>query len=237
MAAKKQEHLTHLAISLVKVHQGKKDSKGIREYIHSIAVANALPSDIEAEVYQAAILHDVVEDTKLKLKDLKKLGFSDRTVEIVELLTKDKEFKPSKKEKKMRKELKKLAKKDDKADKKDIKKLRKKITEMKSERFDKFVDSIIGYKDPEIALYAALIKYVDIKHNMTKERLGRYGKHKQKIKKDVFEEGGRKLEGFFKGRKVDVKDGGFGSWLKRVKKADKPRDIFEDIEEPKGRIR
>jgi len=47
-------------------------------------------SRFNSDAVKAAFLHDVVEDTKTALSDLKELGFSDRVIEAVGLLTKDK---------------------------------------------------------------------------------------------------------------------------------------------------
>jgi hypothetical protein len=47
-------------------------------------------SRFNSDAVKAAFLHDVVEDTATKLSDLKELGFSDRVIEAVGLLTKDK---------------------------------------------------------------------------------------------------------------------------------------------------
>jgi hypothetical protein len=46
-------------------------------------------SRFNSDAVKAAFLHDVVEDTKTALSDLKELGFSDRVIEAVALLTKD----------------------------------------------------------------------------------------------------------------------------------------------------
>lgn len=40
----------------------------------------------------AAILHDIIEDTELKRVDLYNLGFSNKTLDIVDLVTKDKKL-------------------------------------------------------------------------------------------------------------------------------------------------
>jgi FMN phosphatase YigB (HAD superfamily) len=46
-------------------------------------------SRFNSEAVKAAFLHDVVEDTDTDLSDLEELGFSDRVIEAVSLLTKD----------------------------------------------------------------------------------------------------------------------------------------------------
>lgn len=46
-------------------------------------------SRFNSDAVKAAFLHDVVEDTDTKLSDLEELGFSDRVIEAVSLLTKD----------------------------------------------------------------------------------------------------------------------------------------------------
>lgn len=69
---------------MVEVQCFQKDKSGLPYYFHPIRVASncTLPDSTIA-----AILHDVLEDTYLTSDDLKKLGFSDNVVEIVESVT------------------------------------------------------------------------------------------------------------------------------------------------------
>lgn len=69
----------------VEAHKGQKD-KGKKPYIyHPIYVAEQVEGDIAKSV---AYLHDVVEDTKYTLEDLRNAGFSDEIVDAVDVLTK-----------------------------------------------------------------------------------------------------------------------------------------------------
>ena len=69
----------------VEAHKGQKD-KGKKPYIyHPIYVAEHVEGDIAKSV---AYLHDVVEDTKYTLEDLRNAGFSDEIVDAVDVLTK-----------------------------------------------------------------------------------------------------------------------------------------------------
>lgn len=66
-------------------HKGQND-KGGKPYIkHPIYVANHVDGDTAKAV---AYLHDVVEDTKYTLEDLRRAGFSHEIVEAVDILTK-----------------------------------------------------------------------------------------------------------------------------------------------------
>lgn len=69
-------------------HHGQFD-KGGRPYIlHAIAVMNGVASEEDDELSAAAVLHDVVEDCGLTCKYFLDIGFSERTVDTVDRLTK-----------------------------------------------------------------------------------------------------------------------------------------------------
>ena len=70
-----------------KAHQNQKDKIGVDYFHHPISVADLLPSWVPKFEFQAALLHDVVEDTSYTLKDLEDLGYVKETLDIVELLT------------------------------------------------------------------------------------------------------------------------------------------------------
>lgn len=70
-----------------KAHAGQRDAGGRDYYLHPIAVMNRLPEEADLEIKLAALLHDVLEDTPLTRADLHALGYSDRTLDVVELLT------------------------------------------------------------------------------------------------------------------------------------------------------
>ena len=62
--------------------------KGGRPYAdHCIRVMELLPEGLSEDAYHAALLHDVLEDTVLRAFDLKALGYSDRTINLVRALS------------------------------------------------------------------------------------------------------------------------------------------------------
>lgn len=69
----------------VQAHHGQKDRYGRPYILHPLRVMMSVKSEEERIV---AVLHDVVEDSDLTLKDLKKEGFSDEIVRAVDCLTK-----------------------------------------------------------------------------------------------------------------------------------------------------
>jgi hypothetical protein len=65
-------------------HEGQKDKEGLAYILHPLRVM----SRVEGEESQiVAILHDVVEDTKVTLDDLRKAGFSEKILEAVQCVT------------------------------------------------------------------------------------------------------------------------------------------------------
>lgn len=82
--------LTAQRIATVAFH-GMKD-KGGRPYIeHCLRVEAKLPPEATIDERCAAILHDVLEDTDLTDHDLYEAGMSERTVHLVEMLTRKKD--------------------------------------------------------------------------------------------------------------------------------------------------
>jgi (p)ppGpp synthase/HD superfamily hydrolase len=71
-----------------KAHAGQVDKAGMDYYLHSVAVMNRLPSDADDELKLAALLHDVLEDTPYTRQQLSAMGYSNRTLDAVELVTK-----------------------------------------------------------------------------------------------------------------------------------------------------
>lgn len=65
--------------------QGITDANGLPYIDHAHRVMDRMDTEEEKT---AAILHDVVEDTELSLKDLENYGFSRSVLETVEILTK-----------------------------------------------------------------------------------------------------------------------------------------------------
>jgi (p)ppGpp synthase/HD superfamily hydrolase len=76
-----------------KAHAGQKYGSS-PYWTHPKAVADAgkkiFGSKFDEKTYIAGLLHDVIEDTPYKEKELKELGFDDDILDAVKLLTKDK---------------------------------------------------------------------------------------------------------------------------------------------------
>ena len=68
-------------------HAGQTDKQGREYYHHPVAVMNRLPEGTDLEVKLAALLHDILEKTSYARPDLSAMGYSDRTLDIVELVT------------------------------------------------------------------------------------------------------------------------------------------------------
>lgn len=77
-----------LAIKLAAERHLNQMDKGGKPYIlHPIQVMHYLKTD-DMELMAIGVLHDLVEDTPTSLTDLRDMGFSDRVVDAVNLLTK-----------------------------------------------------------------------------------------------------------------------------------------------------
>jgi (p)ppGpp synthase/HD superfamily hydrolase len=82
-----------------KAHEGQKDKIG-EDYIkhplrvHRNLTTNPKFKNLDALTREdcevAALLHDVIEDTSITAEDLLAMGFSPRSIKLVQLLTKDK---------------------------------------------------------------------------------------------------------------------------------------------------
>ena len=70
-------------------HRGQKDKAGKDYILHPLTVAQLCAGDVNA--ITAALLHDVVEDTKLTINDLREKGFPERVLFAVNALTRRKE--------------------------------------------------------------------------------------------------------------------------------------------------
>ena len=78
------------AFEIAKVaHRDQKDKAGMDYINHPLTVAGLCAGNVTA--ITAALLHDVVEDTKLTLDDLNKKGFPASVIEAVDALTRRKE--------------------------------------------------------------------------------------------------------------------------------------------------
>jgi (p)ppGpp synthase/HD superfamily hydrolase len=69
-------------------HAGQTDKAGNDYFHHPIAVMHRLPDDVDDDVRLAALLHDVIEDTPFTGQNLADMGYSERTLNAVELVTK-----------------------------------------------------------------------------------------------------------------------------------------------------
>jgi (p)ppGpp synthase/HD superfamily hydrolase len=69
-------------------HQGQDDKGGAPYIFHPLHLAEQMKDELSVT---AALLHDVLEDTDVTIKKLRKHGFSDEVIEIVKLLTHEKE--------------------------------------------------------------------------------------------------------------------------------------------------
>jgi (p)ppGpp synthase/HD superfamily hydrolase len=72
-----------------RAHEGQIDKSGRPYYLHPLRVAMRLAHCSAAERH-AALLHDVVEDTAVKIDDLRELGYGDEVLGLVDLLTRRK---------------------------------------------------------------------------------------------------------------------------------------------------
>lgn len=71
------------------IHGTRKGSK-VPAYRHSLNVANTLRRHgFDGETVLAGLLHDVVEDSEVTFDELSKMGFSERTLRVVKLVTHD----------------------------------------------------------------------------------------------------------------------------------------------------
>ncbi|NNN05826.1 MAG: HD domain-containing protein [Elusimicrobia bacterium] len=76
------------AIRFIKrAHKGQKDMSGKPYWTHPVRVMERLGPSASVVEKQAALLHDVVEDTKITLDDLRNAGFRADVLAAVALLT------------------------------------------------------------------------------------------------------------------------------------------------------
>ncbi|WFA09073.1 GTP pyrophosphokinase [Tissierella sp. Yu-01] len=67
-----------------RAHNGQLDKCGESYILHPLRVMLSRKSEVERI---CAVLHDVVEDTNITFNDLRKEGFSDKIIEILDCLT------------------------------------------------------------------------------------------------------------------------------------------------------
>lgn len=70
-------------------HKGQVDKAGVEYIKHPIYVASQVDTEVEKAT---ALLHDVIEDSDLRVEDLIGRGIPIEVVQAVSLLTKDKKF-------------------------------------------------------------------------------------------------------------------------------------------------
>ena len=68
-------------------HMGQFDKAGMPYILHVLKVMHYLKTD-DLELMSIAVMHDLVEDTDVTFADLYEMGFSERVVSAVKLLTK-----------------------------------------------------------------------------------------------------------------------------------------------------
>lgn len=73
----------------VLAHMGQTDKGGDPYIVHAMSVSRKLINHPE-HVRAAAVLHDVVEDTRMELSDLRAQGMPDNVLALVDTLTKRK---------------------------------------------------------------------------------------------------------------------------------------------------
>ncbi|MBQ4558628.1 MAG: bifunctional (p)ppGpp synthetase/guanosine-3',5'-bis(diphosphate) 3'-pyrophosphohydrolase [Clostridia bacterium] len=69
-------------------HINQVDKSGVPYVFHPIHLAEQMDDEISII---CALLHDVVEDTKYTFEDIRNLGFSEDVIDILKLLTHDKD--------------------------------------------------------------------------------------------------------------------------------------------------
>lgn len=84
---KKGELLSKAIHLATNAHHGQFDKGGNPYILHVFAVMNLLENPDE-ELQCIALLHDVVEDTRITFAELREAGFTERVVSAVALLTK-----------------------------------------------------------------------------------------------------------------------------------------------------
>lgn len=70
-----------------KVHGDQKTKQNEPYWTHPVAVMNLLPPSVSEDARHAALLHDVIEDCRVKPQTLLDRGYSARTVWLVVKLT------------------------------------------------------------------------------------------------------------------------------------------------------
>jgi len=71
-------------LELIKfLHAGVFDDAGLPYWMHPVAVMEMLPDDADDDERKAHLLHDTIEDTGTTEDDLRGWGYSERTIQLV----------------------------------------------------------------------------------------------------------------------------------------------------------
>lgn len=81
----KEEALSHAILLASKAHAGQFDKGGKPYILHPLHLMSQLLFD--TELATIAVLHDTIEDSSLTIKKLRAIGFSNRVLEALDLLT------------------------------------------------------------------------------------------------------------------------------------------------------
>ena len=84
---KKGELLSKAIVLATNAHNGQFDRGGNPYILHPLRVMDLLEEKDE-ELQCIAILHDVIEDTKVTFADMRELGLTERIIKAVTILTK-----------------------------------------------------------------------------------------------------------------------------------------------------
>ncbi len=77
--------MTKKALKLCfEAHKEQLDKSGMPYVFHPFTLASAMDDEISVT---AALLHDVAEDTDVTLEDMRNMGFNERVIEVLALLT------------------------------------------------------------------------------------------------------------------------------------------------------
>jgi len=84
----KGEMLSKMLVLATNSHEGQYDKGGNPYILHPLKVMHYLRGEKDEELQCIALGHDLVEDTSVTFSDLREMGFSDRVVEGIRSLTK-----------------------------------------------------------------------------------------------------------------------------------------------------
>ncbi len=75
---------------LKRAHKDQVDKSGKPYWEHPVRVMKRLPKEATYDVVIAALLHDVLEDTDYTKDDLKEMGISQNAINMIKLVSRDK---------------------------------------------------------------------------------------------------------------------------------------------------